>query len=156
MPNYKLGMNATAHLAAALFTAADAAAVTGATLTELTQVRDVTLNLTKATADVSTRGNNGWRATAATLKEASVDFEIVAKAGDAGVEAIRNAFMNNTEIPLVFVDDAIAIEDAEGPAGNWEVSQFNRTEALEDAVKYQVTVTFSSFQQWYVAPAPPP
>ena len=154
--NYKLGMNAVAYLAAALFDGNEDTDVESATLTALDQVRDVTLNLSAAQADVTTRGNNGWRGKAGTLKEASVDFEIVAKAGDAGVEALRNAFLNNTEIGLVFLDDDIDTEDAEGPAGNWTVTGFSRGEALEDAVKYNVTVEFSTFQQWYVAPAPTP
>ena len=39
------------------------------TWNEITNVRDVTLNLEAGEADVTTRGNNGWRATVATLKD---------------------------------------------------------------------------------------
>ena len=41
------------------------------TWTELTNVKNVTLNLQKGEADVTTRANNGWKATAGTLKEGS-------------------------------------------------------------------------------------
>ena len=59
------------------------------------QHRDVTLNLEAGEADVTTRANSGWRATVATLKEASVEFEMVWDTGDAGFTAIKNAFFNN-------------------------------------------------------------
>ena len=44
---------------------------------ELTNTKDVTLSLEAGEADVTTRGNDGWRAIVATLKEASVEFEMV-------------------------------------------------------------------------------
>lgn len=34
------------------------------------------LNLEKGEADVTTRANNGWRATKGTLKEGSIEFEM--------------------------------------------------------------------------------
>ena len=44
---------------------------------EIKNVKDVTLNLEAGEADVSTRGNAGWKATAATLKDGSIEFEMV-------------------------------------------------------------------------------
>ena len=44
---------------------------------EITNVRDLTLNLEAGEADVTTRGNAGWRATVATLKDGSIEFEMV-------------------------------------------------------------------------------
>ncbi len=41
---------------------------------ELTNVKDVTLNLETGESDVTTRASNGWRATIATLKNGSVEF----------------------------------------------------------------------------------
>jgi hypothetical protein len=43
---------------------------------EVKNVKDLTLNLEAGEADVTTRGNNGWRATLATLKDGSVEFEM--------------------------------------------------------------------------------
>jgi hypothetical protein len=40
-------------------------------------VRDVTLNLETGEADVTTRGNVGWRANAGTLNDASIEFDLV-------------------------------------------------------------------------------
>ena len=67
----KLGMEARLYYDAAGMSA-------DPTWTELTNVRDLTLNLEKGEADLTTRANNGWRATEGTLKDASVEFEMVA------------------------------------------------------------------------------
>ena len=64
----------------------------GGAWTALGNTRDVTLNLEAGEADVTTRANAGWRATVATLKEASVEFEMVWDTADAGFTAIKNAF----------------------------------------------------------------
>ena len=55
----------------------------------------MTLSLEAGEADVTTRGNDGWRAIVATLKEASVEFEMVWDTGDAGFDearAVRSSF----------------------------------------------------------------
>ena len=61
---------------------------------ELGNVKDVTLSLETGEADVTTRANAGWRATVGTLKEGSVEFEMVWNTGDAGFTAIKNAFFS--------------------------------------------------------------
>ncbi len=50
----------------------------------LNTVRDLTLNLETGEADVSTRSNQGWRATVSTLKDASLEFELVIDPEDSG------------------------------------------------------------------------
>ena len=45
--------------------------------TEMGNVRDVTLTMEAGTADVTTRANFGWRATAPTLRECTCEFEMV-------------------------------------------------------------------------------
>ena len=52
--------------------------------TELGNALDVNLNLSTGEADITTRANNGWKATAATLKEGSIEFEMLWKPTDAG------------------------------------------------------------------------
>ena len=88
---YKLGMDAVLKYGTAGTTAN----------TALTSVRNVTLNLEKGEADVTTRGNGGWKATVATLKDASVEFEMVWDTADAGFTAIKNSYFNNTAISLL-------------------------------------------------------
>jgi hypothetical protein len=52
--------------------------------TEMSNVRDVTLTLEAGEADVTTRANSGWRATAPTLRECTCEFEMVWDPADAG------------------------------------------------------------------------
>ena len=48
-------------------------------LTEMGNVKDVTLTLEAGEADVTTRANQGWRATAPTLRECTAEFEMLWK-----------------------------------------------------------------------------
>ena len=116
--------------------------VGAATWTELKNVKDLTLNLEAGEADVTTRANSGWRATVATLKEASVEFEMVWDTGDAGFAAIKNAFFNNDPIGLQILDAAAG----QGLQADFSITNFSRSEALEEAITVSVTakVTYST------------
>lgn len=107
---------------------------------EITNVRDVTLNLEAGEADVSTRGNNGWRATVATLKDASVEFEMVWNAQDTNFAALRDAFLTNGSVELAVMDGDITTSGTEGLRALFTVSGFSRSEPLEEAITASVTV----------------
>jgi len=112
------------------------------TWTELINVKDVTLTLETGEADVTTRGNAGWRATVGTLKEASVEFEMVWDTADAGFTAIKDAFFNNSVIGLQILDGA----SGSGLEADFSITNFSRNEALEEAITVSVTakVTYST------------
>jgi hypothetical protein len=102
-------------------------------------VRDVTLNLETGEADVTTRGNNGWRATVGTLKDASIEFEMVWDTGDADFTAFKDAFFNGTPIELAVMDGDIATTGAQGLRAVCRIINFTRSEALEEAITVSVT-----------------
>jgi hypothetical protein len=105
-------------------------------------VRDLTLNLETGEADVSTRGNNGWRATVGTLKDASLEFEMVWDTADADFTAIRDAFLNNTTIEFAIMDGLISGVGSSGSQGLralFRIASFSRDEALEEAITVSVT-----------------
>jgi hypothetical protein len=102
---------------------------------ELKNAKDVTLNLESSEADVTTRGNNGWRATVAALKDASVEFELVWDTGNAGFTAIKNAYLNGAAIALAILDDL----DGEGLDADFSITSFSRGEPLEEAMTVSVT-----------------
>lgn len=110
--------------------------------TVLGNTRDVTLSLEAGEADVTTRANSGWRATVATLKEGSVEFEMVWDTEDAGFTAIKNAFFNNGPIGLQILDET----SGQGLQADFSVTNFSRNEALEEAITVSVTakVTYSA------------
>ena len=109
----------------------------GATATtEMKNVKDVTLNLEKGEADVTTRGNQGWRATVGTLKDGSVEFEMLWDTEDTGFSAIKDAYFNDEAIALLVVD----AENGEGLDADFSVTNFSRNEPLEEAITVSVTV----------------
>lgn len=110
------------------------------TWTEITNVKDVTLNLEKGEADVTTRANNGWRATVGTLKDASIEFQMVWDTADAGFDAIRQAFFSNSAIEFAVMDGVISSPDSEGLRATFDIFNFTRNEALEEAIMVDVTI----------------
>ncbi|MDH4201493.1 MAG: phage tail tube protein [Phycisphaerae bacterium] len=148
MADFLLGMNAKIYQGAA---AADPSTLDPATLTEMGNVKDVTLSLEAGEADITTRANSGWRATAPTLRECSCEFEMVWKPGDAGFEAIKSAFLSAGTVALAVLTGAHNESGAEGPVGNWSITNFSRSEALEEAVTVSVTAKLAAFGQWFEA-----
>ena len=102
---------------------------------ELANVKDVTLSLETGEADITTRANAGWRATIGTLKEASVEFEMVWDTADAGFTAIKDAFFNNTEIGLQVLDGPLG----SGLEADFSITNFSRSEQLEEALTVSIT-----------------
>lgn len=121
---YKLGLDAKLFHGAAGSTAASV----------MNNVKDVTLSLETGEADITTRAAEGWRASAATLREASVEFEMIWDTEDSGFTAIKNAFFAASPIALFVSDGAGSGLDAD-----FVVTSFSRSEPLEEALTVSVT-----------------
>lgn len=102
--------------------------------TEMTNVKDVEMNLTTGEADITTRAANGWRAYAATLKEASLTFQMNYESDDVDLKAIQTAFMNNSAIAFLVGDDK-----GNGLDADFVITEFNIPQPLEEAVTVSVT-----------------
>ena len=109
-----------------------AAGATGTT--EVKNVKDLTLNLESGEADVTTRATGGWRATAGTLKEASLEFGILYDTEDADFQAFQAAYFSNTPISLFITDGAGGGLDAD-----WSITAFTVEQPLEEAVSVSIT-----------------
>ena len=134
MSEFVLGMNAKLYYGAAGATAA----------TEMGNVKDVTLTLEAGEADVTTRANSGWRATAPTLRECTAEFEMVWDPTDAGFTAIKNAFLTAGLVALKILDQ----DGGQGPDGDFAITSFSRNEALEEAITVSVTAKLAEFRSW--------
>lgn len=117
---------------------------TGVPTTELDNISDVTITLDAAEADVTTRGNSGFRATVSGLKECTIEFTMMYKKGDARMKAIRTAWDTGDPIHLA----ALTSENGEGPVGDFSVTGFKRSEPLEEAIKYDVTCKLTEWEKW--------
>lgn len=136
---FKLGLNAKLYRDS------------GTAWDEVTNVKDLTLTLEKGEADVSTRGNNGWKASIAALKDASVEFNMVYDLADTDMVAIRDSFLNNTAVRFCIMDGAIdaAAAASQGLKATFMVNSFKIPQNLEEAIMVEV-----SMKPTYAAVAP--
>ncbi|HAT10336.1 MAG TPA: hypothetical protein DCS97_07030 [Planctomycetes bacterium] len=137
--SFKLGLNAKLYRDS------------GSAWDEVTNVKDLTLSLEKGEADVSTRGNNGWKATIAALKDASVEYNMVYDLNDTDMVAIRDAFLNNTVVRFLVLDGAVdaAAAGSQGLKASFMITSFKIPQNLEEAIMVEVTM-----KPTYAATAP--
>ena len=120
---------------------------------EVKNVKDLTLSLEAGEADVTTRGNGGWRATIATLKDGSLEFEMVWDTADDDFTAIRTAFLTNGSVEFAVLDGPVATTGSQGLRAAMAITNFSRSEPLEEAIKVSVTAkpTYSDHPpEWMV------
>lgn len=114
-------------------------------LVKVDNCKDLTLNLEKNDSDVTTRGNNGWRAKVGVLKDGTVDFSMVWNTSDTNFQAIKDAFLASSVASAsieFFVLSADADEtDSEGLRATFMVTKFTKNEALEEAQMVDVSIT---------------
>jgi len=118
----------------------------------INNVKDVTLNLDSEEADVTTRGNYGWKATMSTLRDGTIDFEMVWDSDDAGFTALQQAYFNKTSIIMLALDDAVTVSGAQGLKALFAVKNFSRNEPLSGAITANVSIrpTYSAnAPTWY-------
>ncbi len=96
----------------------------------------------------TTRANQGWRATAPTLRECTAEFEMLWKPGDAGFDAIKTAFLTSATVRLAVLTGARDASGVEGPLGDFSITNFSRNEPLEEGVTVSVTAKLATFDQW--------
>ena len=128
-------------------------AYSSVTWNEVKNVKDLTLSLEAGEADVTTRGNGGWRATIATLKDGSLEFEMVWDTADDDFTAIRTAFLANGSVEFAVLDGAYNTTGSQGLRAAMAITNFSRSEPLEEAIKVSVTAkpTYSDHPpEWMV------
>ena len=104
---------------------------------------------------MTTRGNAGWRATVATLKDGSIEFEMVWDPAHDDFAASRDTFLNRYGVEFAVMDGAMNVPGSQGLRATCMVTNFSRNESLEEAFPLSVTVkqTFSvNPPSWFVAP----
>lgn len=121
-------------------------------------VKDVTLNMSSATADITARNNSGWRSSVRTLRECSLSFQIVLthvtgegydEDGESDARRIVNSFLASSGSSQFIGAAVMDSEHGEGICGEWSVTSCNRNENLEDAVTYDVELSLVKFYGWF-------
>lgn len=101
---------------------------------EITNVRDLAINFTKAEADVTTRNNFGWRAMVGTLKEAEITFRVLNADGDTAFADLYALFLSGDPVEASISDvGATVVLDC-------EVMSFEVDQNLEEAIGANVTL----------------
>ncbi len=112
------------------------------TWSEVTNCKDLTLGLEKNDADVTVRGNNGWRAHVAVLKDASLEFKQIWDTSDVNFNLILDAFLANSAptntLNVAALDGGILVPGSQGLRSLMIVSTFTRNEPLEEALTVDV------------------
>jgi predicted secreted protein len=118
MPEVRLGLDATLKI----------------DTVEIRNCKDLTVAFEKAEADVTTRDNNGWRATVGTLKDASIEFQVVNKDGDSTFADLQASFMSGDPIDVEISDVGATL------ILTCEVMGFSVSQNLEEAIVADVTL----------------
>ena len=101
--------------------------------TEVTNVKDLSINLESGEADVTTRATEGWKASVATLKEASLEFGVLYDTADADFNAFQSAYFSNTPLALFITDG-----NGSGLDADFSITGFDLTQNLEEAMTVSV------------------
>jgi len=120
-----------------------------ASMSELTCVRDVTVTLETGEAESVSRASK-WRKVAPTFNNCTLEFEMAYEPDDSGWQAIKDAWLNQTEIELAALDGDKA-DSAQGIKGTFHIMQFSVNQPLEEALTVSVTARPSGDVEWVTA-----
>ena len=125
------------------------------TWNEIQNAKDVTLNMEVSEADVTTRGNAGWKAVVGALRDASIEFDFVWDTAADDFPVLRDAFLTRNSIEFAVMDRDITQSGAQGLRVTCVVTKFNCNQPLDEAITVSVTLkpTFSlNPPAWLVIP----
>jgi predicted secreted protein len=99
------------------------------------KAQDVELPMTATEVDTSTRDGAGWKSFIQGLKEWGATIDHLWVPSNAAYQALRDAFLNGTEIAVEFEDDG-----GDGFSGNALVMGLTLGQPLDDAVTIPITI----------------
>lgn len=147
MATFTLGKDGKFYINDTLFTVLETEPTSG-TWTEFDNVRDLEITTDTDEIDITTRANSGFRATAATIKDSTIEFEALWKVNDTNFNAIQSAWDSSGEIAAMALDGDRTVANNSGLIGNFTVPGFSRSEPIADAMKVSITLKGSSFNSW--------
>ena len=67
----------------------------------------------------------------------------------AGSDAIKTAFLTAGTVATAVLDQKRTISGAQGPLGDFAITNFSRSESLAEAIVADVTAKLARFEEWY-------
>lgn len=113
------------------------------TWTTIAYAKDVSVPLSKATADVTTRAANGWRQRVGTLKEGNLQFQYKYVPGDAVFDDLYDSYENGTRLLCFVADGPVATSGTEGLKIWCEVTKLDIQQELENAMMFDVEMVIA-------------
>lgn len=110
------------------------------TWTELTNIVDLTDGDEMEEADVTTRASGGFGEYEPTIRNLSLEFQMVNKAGDTDLAAIRTAYTTRAAIELLILEGPIAEVGVKGVRASYKVFSFAKGQELRNAQMIDVTL----------------
>lgn len=107
--------------------------------TEVENCRNLSLGLEKTEADVSVRGSGGWTAIVGTMKNVTIEWEMVDDSTDAALPVIISAWIDGTDLAISVEDGGTEYGGGSGIQALCEILSISREESLEDAIIYSIT-----------------
>lgn len=102
------------------------------TWTEWNFIKDLSLEQSTAEADATTRANGGWKATVATLKDASLTFSAPHDVSITQYKALVDGYYSNASFELLVLDQAVATVGATGLRASFMVTSMTEGQPIED------------------------
>ncbi len=102
-------------------------------------IKDLMLKGGKKEADATTRGDAGNEITVGTIKQRSIEFEIVEDTTTGEYTTFSDSYENGTGIDMVILNGLINASGATGVRMTVEVMDFDRDEKLDGVVTRKVT-----------------
>ena len=107
----------------------------------ITNVKDVTLDMSTDVADVSNRGGSGFRSEVPTLSNFKSTFQMVYNPEDTDQTAIGAAWLAKDTIEFMWLDGLESVAGSKGWMATCIVSNYSSTENLEEAKMIDVELS---------------
>lgn len=116
-------------------------------------VKDVSVSDAHGEVDATTRASDGRKEYALGLRDTSIEFEAKFDVDETAFAALKTAYEAGNTIAMAAMNEAIATVGATGVAGNFILTGFARSEALEGLVTVSVTAKPHSYLSDYTVSA---
>ena len=126
------------------------------TWSEISNVKDLTLNLDKDETDVTTRASGGFKEFVDGLIDAGIEWGMLWDDNDTPFAAIRTAFFDKTAVEFLVLDGDVATSGNEGLRVTCMIKSFTRNETLGEALMIDVEArpvkNDDAAPAWYTVP----
>lgn len=107
------------------------------TWTEVTNVRDLTMSLSKTLADASRRVS-AWKQYVSGQKDTRITFQMVWDDEDTNFQLFLDAYNNDTTVECLVISGAYNVAGTEGLRAVFEIANCQRNEPLDDVVTAEI------------------